>query len=227
MIRKFFCLFLTLSIISLYMVNSFAFVSDSSIGKIPNMVKELDRQIKINDLKNVKVEKISKKEQQNIENFVYNKQEMRDLKKKLKKDGFKKLYYNGDKVIKIIGGNDNSILYYIMNVYVNNKNEKVVTLTIFSEDTNQILISYSEKLDRKYSNSTYHLSYSKYSFSNTKYHNYSFNSTSNFDLKAFLCGMTGTIACGAFSAMLFAFVPASIAAGMTCGAAFNYVCSVG
>ena len=39
--------------------------------------------------------------------------------------------------------NDNSILYYIMNVYVNNKNEKVVTLTIFSEDTNQILISYS------------------------------------------------------------------------------------
>ena len=41
---------------------------------------------------------------------------------------------------------------------------------------------------------------------------------------SFLCGLSGTVACGAFSAMLFAFIPASIAAGLSCSAAFSWVC---
>lgn len=196
------------------------------MNKVPNMVKELNKQIKHSALKNVKIERISFSEQNKLENFINGKQEIINLNRKLKKDGFKKINYTSDKVIKIVGGNHSSILYYVMNAYENKKNEKVITLTIFSEDTNQILITYSEKLDENYSNSIYDISHSEYRFNHIQNYNSTMYSKSNFDVKSFLCSMTGTVACGAFSAMLFAFVPASIAVSMTCGAAFAYVCSV-
>jgi len=39
-----------------------------------------------------------------------------------------------------------------------------------------------------------------------------------------ICSLGGTFACTVYSAALFAFVPASIVAGLTCGAAFAFVC---
>lgn len=226
MIKRFFSFILALIVIFSFEANSFALTNSTPTNKIPNMVEEVNKQIDYNNLKNVKVEKISLNEQNEIQNFINSKQEMVNLNKKLKKDGFKEISYNGDKVLRIIGGNYSSILYYVMNAYENNKNEKVITLTIFSEDTNQILITYSEKLDKNFSNSVYDISYNKYNFNQVRPYNATMYPTAEFDVKAFLCGMTGTVACSAFSAMLFAFVPASIAVGMTCAAAFNYVCSI-
>lgn len=147
--------------------------------------------------------------------YFANQQGVIDLENKLNADGFMASEELDDMAVKITdNGNDYMCYYYYYKFYENADGEKVVTMFAHSPNTRDLYNIYSEKVNVNNECTEY------YSFVDGH-----MPEAVTYDTVSFLCGLSGTIACGAFSAMLFAFVPASIAVGMTCGAAFDWVCS--
>lgn len=101
-----------------------------------------------------------------------------------------------------------------MEVYKDGDENTVVT-TYFYDITNDSLeVLYAQKITPDKNVSDYFLK-----------HDTTPSQLKSFNVQSFICGLGGTLACGAYSAMLMAIVPLSIAAGITCSAAFAYVCA--
>ncbi|GEM_PF-5349057 len=137
------------------------------------------------------------------------------LMDRLENDEFVEAITDGNSAIVVTSNNDPAIsIYYCFKFYQNAFGETVLTMFVYDPVTDNMLAIMAEKINVNNETESY------YEFSE-------FNApqTRAFNWQSFLCGLTGTVACGCFSAMLFAFVPASIAVGMSCSAAFAYVCS--
>lgn len=138
-----------------------------------------------------------------------------ELNSILDKDGFVESAEQNNVAVEITdNGNGSLKYYYYYKFYENAAGEKVVAMFIHSPNTKDFYGVYAEKIDTNNIGSEY------YSLVEGE-----MPEATTYSVIGFLCGLSGTVACGAFSAMIFAFVPASIAVGMTCGAAFDWVCS--
>ena len=108
---------------------------------------------------------------------------------------------------------DDLVMYYYFMLYVDNDGQMVFVMVIYMPYVSLITGIWSEKISDNVSE---------------EYYFYTYDGpvpAGDFNMTSFLCGLSGTVACSLFSAMLFALVPVSIVAGMTCSAAFAYVCS--
>ncbi len=137
-----------------------------------------------------------------------------DFLNKTVADGYQMLSGQNGVAVKVTDNIQQQNNAYMMSKAFQNENgETLVAMFIFNPQTNSILRIYAEKVGVDNVSSLYH-----------KYDNLVLPRTRDFSMQSFLCGLTGAVACGAFSAMLFMFVPASIAVGMSCSTAFAYVC---
>lgn len=85
---------------------------------------------------------------------------------------------------------------------------------VYYPQTDSMLNIWAEKIDSSGISNHY------YDFSE-----FNVPKTRDFNTISFLCGMSSSLACGSFSAMLFALPIASVVGGLGCEALFWYVCS--
>lgn len=138
-----------------------------------------------------------------------------ELKNTLYAEGYSEIAEMNEVAVKIVDNRNNDLIYYYYyKFYQNASGEKVAAMFIHSPNTRNMYGIYAEKIDTNNMGSEY------YSLVEGD-----MPEISTYDTIGFLCGLSGTVACSAYSAMLFAFVPASIIVGLTCGAAFDWVCS--
>lgn len=160
--------------------------------------------------------KVSEEESSSLwENNVAQKESTRNLLQNLQEEKYQEIEVEEPLAVEIEDEEDKNSVYYLFKGYKNDKKETVVAMFIYEPSSDEMLLTTAEKITNDSNMETY------YEESNRDISLMS----GKFNTISFLCGLSGTVACGSFSAMLFAFVPASIAVGMTCSTAFAYVCS--
>lgn len=138
------------------------------------------------------------------------------LLSQLMKDEFSESNNIDDKAIEVADNmNQDLRMYYYFKFYENASSEIIMVMFVYSPNSSGIFSIWAGKISGDSVEEYYKdITDDPYPVK-----------TRDFNTESFICSLGGTIACTLYSAMLFAIVPASIAAGLTCGAAFAYVCS--
>lgn len=154
--------------------------------------------------------------------YLKSKSEVADLKHKLKSDDY---ILDSERVaaFEILDNDSYDAVIFAYEVYVNSSNDTVMVTYIYDETTDILALSYAQEITSDSKVSDYHVC--RHASLTDQPVAHSVVMARKSDPVSFLCGLSSTVACGAFSAMLFAFVPASIAVGLSCSAAFAWVCS--
>lgn len=189
----------------------YASISESSIETVKREMQKLLKESNYD----VTSRYLNERETKSFFDYLHINSEVRRLDLKLKNDGFKKSN-EGTAVFEICDNKSDDAGMFAFEKYTNLKGDSILVIHIYDETTSSIKFTYAQKITFNSKVSNY------YVYRNMLTHGANFIS---FNGAGFICSMGGTIACSLFSAMLFAFVPASIAVGMSCGTAFAWVCS--
>lgn len=136
-----------------------------------------------------------------------------ELSEKLASDHYSLDSYRSSALEILDNTSDNGAIF-ACEIYQNNLNDTIVVTYLYDVASDKLELTYAQKITENFEISDY---FAKHEITSSKWR--------SFNVESFICSMGGAIACTAYSAMLMALVPLSIAAGMTCSTAFAWVCS--
>lgn len=185
----------------------------SSPNNAVNSVKKEIQRLLLDNGYNANVDVLNRKDEKTFLKYLRNNNKVAELDIKLRKDNFI-CSNDGKAVFEICDKNTHNAVMFAFEKYNDVKGDSILVIHIYDETTDSIKLTYAQKI-------TCNLHVSNYFI----YRDKATMQLRDFNATSFVCGLGRTLACGAFSAMLFAFIPASNAVGMTCGTAFAWVCS--
>lgn len=199
-----------LSSVLLFSLSQTVFASED------NYVNEMQDVIDDNNL-DATVEELQQSERDELWNqYIKNSNGVNTLQSRLMQDEFWESDDIDDVAIQVTDNmNQDLRMYYYFKFYENASSEIVMAMFVYSPNSSGIFSIWSGKISGD--------SIEEY-YKDVTDDPYPVK-TRDFNTESFICSLGGTIACTLYSAMLFALVPVSIAAGLSCGAAFAYVCS--
>lgn len=211
------------SLISCLMASTLLFTvsipafANSENTKLNDVKKQISQNL-VEENIDASVNTIEFSETTSLLDYLKAKNEISDLNVQLKSDKYT-LDNTRSAAFEILYNTSTDAIILAFEFYENKLNDTIVVTHIYDETTDTIAFTYAQKITSDSKVSDY--------FVNNNIPTNNQPSTTFYKSKdvSFLCGLSSTVACGAFSAMLFAFVPASIAVGMSCSAAFAWVCS--
>lgn len=163
----------------------------------------------------VKVEQLSKENSLHLwEQSISQDINAKELFAKLNEENYAEQASRDSLAVKI-SDKDRPSLYsdYFFKAYENDQKETVLAMFVYVPQTRSVLLTSAKKIGNDGVVSAYYDATNKTAVPRQR------------DAVSFICGLSGTFACSAFSAMIFAFPIASILVGASCGAIFDYVCS--
>ncbi len=148
--------------------------------------------------------------------YIRNSYTIQSLDLQLKNDGYS-LVESKIAAFEILDNFSDKGAIFAFETYTNTNNDSLLIIYMYDEQKDQLELIHGSVITATLQQVSYYTSY----FQPVSYNRYTLQ---DFNDRSFLCSLSAAVACTAFSAMLFAFIPASIAVGLTCDAAFAYVC---
>lgn len=204
-------------ILTLLFTVSIPTFANDKIDKLHDVEMQISQDL-INENLDASVKTLEKTETIAFLDYLKSKDTVVNLNNKLTSENFI-LDANLSAAFEIMDNASSNAVIFAFEFYKNASADTIVVTHVYDEITDTIVLTYAQKITSDSNISDFYV--------NKNLPSSDHSSTAFYKSKdvSFLCGLSSTVACGAFSAMLFAFVPASIAVGMSCSAAFALVCS--